>query len=215
MKKTLFLLIACALSTQFSFSQSVDNSDGFDLYDAKAETYLDRILFGDTRIFAEYIYSPSFRDVLAFRIVKDRCRETYTLQVFRLSNSQEKMREIHQASSTTAPELYRKYSPKPKSFEVSERFAVELRGEMTAVLMRGFKPMERTPGVIEVVSDGESATFRCVVDGELWARRIHMPKNRALQLSDICNKIITDALKGRKPNEAKYIKLLREIDFWP
>jgi hypothetical protein len=63
--------------------------------------------------------------------------------------------------------------------------------------------------------DGYGAKFRCVVGPELWTLRVHMPENRAGQLSGLYMDIIRVATEdgGSSFNEEKYISELEKIEF--
>lgn len=62
-------------------------------------------------------------------------------------------------------------------------------------------------GIIKIVKDGTNATFRCVVDNQLWTLRCHMPDGDFEQLSDIFMQIIAD-VEASSFDQAKYLELL-------
>jgi hypothetical protein len=89
------------------------------------------------------------------------------------------------------------------SFPVGYLFAEKLYKKMVS-LIDNFKGGGVPPTIIV---DGYSVSFRTVVDEEVWSLNIHMPKDDALKMVDLCKQIITDARTG-KYDEPAYISVL-------
>jgi hypothetical protein len=61
------------------------------------------------------------------------------------------------------------------------------------------------------INDGYTATFRCVVEDEVWTLAIHMPTGYMGKLTDIFNQLIKDA-EANNLDESKYISLLDKVE---
>ncbi|GHT63379.1 hypothetical protein AGMMS50239_19210 [Bacteroidia bacterium] len=60
------------------------------------------------------------------------------------------------------------------------------------------------------IRDGYSATFRCVVEDEVWTLTIQVPQGEFLKLTDICKQIMEN-IETNTLNESKYVELLDEF----
>lgn len=102
-------------------------------------------------------------------------------------------------------EALKLYKVKRVSLAVSKQFAEKLHNK-TASFIDNF----RAVGAIPLLFDGYTVYFRTVVGDELWLLNIHMPKGKALKVSDIYRQILENA-KNKNFDEEKYIKLLDEL----
>jgi hypothetical protein len=246
MKKIIVLIIAFWGGSQTAVSQYVDHTDGGDfqkrieynqIYNTKSKSIYERIFFGDTNSFIEFVYvDPSVAS--AFRIIRDTRKDSYRMEVLQIPDTWKYYSRVRDLSAgineIAIPQtlqsqipldvmavvhrhnkelrrpdyvdsLLKPYRPEPKKQKVSKAFAEKLHGTM-ALLIDSFK----AEGIPPLISDGNTATFRCVVGAEIWTLTIHVPQRRALQLMDICLQIITDGC-DKKINERKYIEMLDEI----
>lgn len=217
---------------------------GCDMYNLDSKSKLDKIILGMSNFFVEYVFNPSSRDALALRVVKDSLEykldvfrlPEYNKVLYKIRKDEnllstqlnsDSLMTFSQYSELVEKQkdsinswnhnfkLHKKYGPKPKSFKISERFAIKVHDKV-ADLIRDFKVIrvkKYDPGTIITIFDGESATFRCVVGDELWSLWVHVPQQKTLELSDLFNQMILEADEGSQGiDEAKYSKLLDEID---
>lgn len=115
MKKYIFLVGIYLLSLQPAFPQEPDHFDGGDFkkiieyntlggaerYNVASKSILDKVLFGVTNSFVEYIYNSSSNVATAFRIVKDAKCDCYTLEVFRLPDSYKVVKLLYRNTTET------------------------------------------------------------------------------------------------------------------
>ena len=304
MRTIILLLSTCLSVTYFAMGQQADyvNGSGYkkqviyneiageNAYNQDIKSDLAKILFGRTNYTIEYVYSPSFRDVLALSLTHDTLSGKYIMQLMRVADCATKMADVRWSlSKMSLPDsiqddkmmtlydfsaliaeqyypyrrevedivedilrnmmsfhseepplpaetsvysiisfsdfrkaveyrnshirygnftekVYDRYRPEPAIREVSEEFALMLYDKMS-VLIRDFK----AEGKQQLIADGESVTFRCVIGDELWSLNVHEPQNRALEMSDLLNSMITEGDSGQPIDEAKYVKLLNKI----
>jgi hypothetical protein len=103
-------------------------------------------------------------------------------------------------------------------FPVSQLFAEKLR-EKAEALISTFEEENPFPEnlffcdtmnewieKVTVVFGGYAVTFRTVVDDEVWSLWIHLPQNKALELSNLFRQIIVDAQNGQL-DEVRYKNL--------
>ena len=62
----------------------------------------------------------------------------------------------------------------------------------------------------DVILDGDTRIFRCVVDDEVWMLNIHEPRGAIKEFSNICESIYRD-LKNHLFDEAKYMEELKSL----
>lgn len=115
MKRVVFSVCVCMTAICAAFSQGSDHFDGGDFkkiieyntlggaetYNVASKSILDKVLFGTTNSFVEYIYNPSSNNTIAFRIVKDAKRDCYTLEVFRLPDSDKVVKLLYRNTTET------------------------------------------------------------------------------------------------------------------
>lgn len=115
MKIYIFLVGIYLLSLQPAFPQGPDHFDGGDFkkiieyntlggterYNVVSKSILDKVLFGATNSFVEYVYRPSFDDATAFCIVKNAKRDCYMLEVFRLPDSDKVVKLLYRNTTET------------------------------------------------------------------------------------------------------------------
>lgn len=97
------------------------------------------------------------------------------------------------------------YNVESISLSVSNQFAEKLYHKSVSFI-DNFKAVGANP----LIFDGYMVYFRTVVDDELWLLNIHMPKGRALKISNIYRQILEN-VKNNNFDEEKYIKLLDEF----
>jgi hypothetical protein len=207
-------------------------------YNLESKSIYERIFFGRTNSFIEFVYvDPSVAS--AFRVIRDTQKDSCRMEFMQIPDTWKHysrvidlsagineivipqtlqsqipldvMAVVHRHNKELRRPAYvdsllRPYRPEPKKQKVSKAFAEKLHGKM-ALLIDSFK----AEGIPPIISDGNTATFRCVVGAEVWTLTIHVPQRRALQLMDICLQIIMDGC-DKKINEHKYIEMLDEID---
>jgi hypothetical protein len=105
------------------------------------------------------------------------------------------------------------YKVDSRALPVSNLFSEKLYHKMSSFI-GNFKAKEvqglTGEGNMAIISfDGTDATFRTVVDDEVWSLSIENPTGNARRWSNLCQKIITDILAGTF-NETNYLKLLDE-----
>ena len=67
-------------------------------------------------------------------------------------------------------------------------------------------------GDLFIILDGYYATFRVVVNEEVWSLEINEPSGNALKMSNLCRKVLDDT-KDKKLDETSCIKILDSFDF--
>ena len=211
-----------------------ERSRGLCVLDGKNN--VERLLLGDFNALSEFFYEPSFEGAAAFRVVvvKDSLNNLfYVLEVNRISNYDETWKELQKkypligipaeifpytpkdisdVVRTHNREMSRKkhiecidlYKIETLSFPIGDKFAKKLHKKMSA-LIDNFKGT----GIPNIIGDGYTATFRCVVEDEAWSLNIHMPQVETLKFSNFCRQIIDDANAGNF-DEAKYVDLLND-----
>ncbi len=105
------------------------------------------------------------------------------------------------------------YKVDTRAFPVSNLFAEKIY-KMMSSFIDNFKAKE-VPGLTGkgnmaiIIADGDHATFRTVVEDEVWSLRIHNPTGNAQRWSNLCQQVITDILADTF-DETKYLSLLDE-----
>jgi hypothetical protein len=118
---------------------------------------------------------------------------------------QEHNRKAYRAKESE--ETYTSRRPETKIFAVGR--LGDILYDKVFALISNF----RAEGGIMQWDGGYGATFRCVVGDELWSLHINNPENRAERMSDLCVRIIRDAMEGGQFDEEKYISELEKIEF--
>jgi hypothetical protein len=124
--------------------------DGF--YNLNSKTDVEKLLFGDFNAKLEFFVEPSFEGAYGFRIVRDSLEISYLLELKRINNFDE-------VSSQPSKE----YKVDTKYFPVKNEFAEKLYVKVVDAI-DNFKDKGRPDRIM----DGYTATFRCVVDDEVW-----------------------------------------------
>lgn len=100
-------------------------------------------------------------------------------------------------------ERYKRYQIQIRSAPVSDAFADALYAKFISTI-DNFTMKGRPP----YAGDGDSMTFRVVVDDDVWTLTIHNPRAENIRkLIDLCNRMIADVEAGTF-DETEYIKLL-------
>jgi hypothetical protein len=159
-------------------------------------------LFSDFNAMVEFVFSPSFPGYTddtysingGFRIFRDSLDKSY---VFEIKSKEGKNLTLF-TSDQFAEKIHSKMSSMIQNFKATVG-AVKPEGNgVTSHVM---------------VLDGDHSTFRTVVDVEIWSLKIHEPSGHAQKMSDLCRKIMHEALKNNKLDENNYIKLLDDFNF--
>lgn len=198
------------------------------------KTDIENLFFEDFNAPVEYFfrweskYGPE--EPLGFRIVKDSSGRHYLLEVKSIPNFKEVNNKLEEefplllmslkgldsiADSTVRrygkhnmamyakrrKEAPKRYRVETRTFRIGDRFAEALYNKFVNWIDR-FDSKAEGPSV------GYWATFRCVVDNEVWTLSLDDEFTAdAVALSDLCREIIADAVAGRL-DEAKYLERL-------
>lgn len=148
------------------------------------------LLFGENNGYVEFYTLPSFEGIYGFRVIKIENR--YVMEI----------RQISDSVSISLP--------------VSSDFARLLHDRYRYLIcnFKGVSSRKIINGTIweNVILDGDTRIFRCIVDDEVWMLKIHEPDREIRDLSNICNKIFKDAKSGMFSKE-KYMKDLRLLSY--
>ena len=197
---------------------------------------IEKIFFGDFNAPVEFSYQPSsengfIRPPSGFRIMKDTSNTSYTIEIKYISNYPEAHREAsrkHPAIGLSAgesssmsdarrnqirdhnraafakqhEEMLNLFKIESKSFTISNQYAEKMCEKM-ASFIDDFKD----EGDYSSLIGGYRVVFRNVVDSEVRALNIHIPKDDALKWTTLCLQIIMDA-QANQLDETKYINVL-------
>lgn len=147
------------------------------------------LLFGENNEYVEFYTLPSFEGIYGFRIID--------------SKGNFPIIEFRQISDTTRNLL-------PISYDFAQ-----LLHEKAQYMIGNFKGISSrriANGMIweDVILDGDTRIFRCVVDDEVWMLKIHEPKGKLKEFSNICENIYRD-LKNSVFHETKYLEELKSL----
>jgi len=203
-----------------------------DGYNFNSKGDVEKLLFGNFNAHVEFFYEPSFEGASGFRIVRDKLKKSYFLEIKYVSNFEEakfkasKKYPMRSVSSFDAPkdtvdkirkqnqeniekyfvEMKKLFKIESRTFSISNQFAEKMHKTMVTII-----DTFKARGVPPTIFDGYSVTFRNVVGDEVWSLRIHIPTGKALKFADFCRKIIDDTLTTGKLDESNYIKSLYEF----
>ena len=258
MKNIFLLLFVFKLLVPLAFSQDGDHIDGgrfsknieynilrpgieFDTikleaaYNLNSKGDVEKLLFGDFNAPVEFFYEPTFEGASGFRIVRDKLKDSYFIEIKYVSNFEEARDEASKKYPMRGLSLYEMtslseedheririqnsenmdkyfeernnlFKIESRTFSIIDQFAEKMHEVMVSII-DNFKAR----GVPPIINDGYSVTFRNVVDDEVWSLRIHIPQGRTLIFSDFCRKIIDETLITVQLDESKYIKSLNEF----
>lgn len=224
-------------SIEYNYIQKASESYSMkfpDIHNVEVKKDIEKLFFGDFNAPVEYIFVPPFEGACALRIYNDSLKKTDILEIKYILNYvelQEEMEEEYpligfssfkemktsdwarehnqEMTKKTYEEMFRRFQGKSICFPVSNQFAKAFFGRIVSFI-DNFKATGVPPNIILHSYD---ATFRTVVEDEVWSLRICKPQSEALQLSDLFRQIIADKIKGEGGiNEDKYLKLLNEIN---
>lgn len=197
------------------------------------KTGLGKRFFGEFNARVEYLLEPSFSPTLGLRIYKMPGDTSFVLEAKRVSNYKEVNEQLRKEfplvgisindissisqeesdrisahnrdmMAKTFAERLKQYQIAAISIPVSDSLADRLY-EKTVDLLRSALPVGKSPYTI---FDGETATFRCVVnDNELWTLQYHVPERDFKILSDLFRQMIADVEAGAF-DEGKYLQSL-------
>ena len=194
------------------------------------KTDIENLFFEDFNAPVEYFFEREFIEVLGLRIVRDSSDRYYLLEVKSLPKFQEVNRALEKEYPSIGTPLKdldtvtdsmirqsvehnlamyakcqeeapKRYRVETRTFRIGDRFAEALYNKFVNWIDR-FDSKAEGPSV------GYWATFRCVVDNEVWTLSLNDEFTAdAVALSDLCREIIADAVAGRL-DEAKYLERL-------
>ncbi len=192
---------------------------------------LEKLFFGDFNAPVEFFCSPPFAGASGIRLVRDLSSDApYILEVKYITNWLEIMKELEEkypSRGITVGDIYSMPAEEQEQIAQHNRamfqkireerldlcdirtltFPLYHLGDSLYAKMVALIANFRAEGGFDTFADGTTVIFRCVVGDELWSLRIREPQKSAMQLSDLCLKIIEDAENG-KLNETEYLKLL-------
>jgi hypothetical protein len=203
----------------FSGLTFVDEKTGAEspCYELHNKTALEKLFFGNTNSPIEYVIEvtdeaerrPEFKGSAGLRLYKKRPdSRNWTLEIVPFADYSIRgdyelaVKAVKAVKAEVNENRYKQYRPKTKIFTL-HHIGDRLREEITALIV-GF----RAEGGRAWIHDGYTATFRSVIGDELWTLTVHMPQNRALQMSNLCRRMIEDAQSG-KFDESKYAQMLQ------
>jgi len=211
------------------------------LYNIKSKGEEEKLFFGNFNAPVEFFYSPSFDGASCFRIMKDSLGATILeikyisnydeVSKMRIQMARDRRNKIDlpvnlldslprevinliwdynnnliAKKTEELPKHFKDFKIESLSFPINTQFAEKLYERMVSFI-GNFK----AKGVPPIISDGYSATFRTVVDDEVWSLWIHEPEGNALKMADLCRLIITNAITNEL-NEAEYLNVLSTFE---
>lgn len=213
---------------------------GDKLYNLSDKSVLDRVLFGTTNSFVEYVFRGPFNSskILALRITDNKQTGSYQLEVMEMSNADISKIEKDLSAETTeinipgklqaqlTPEFMEKirehnrearynalHSDEPYKAYRPEAKTFSISKELAEKLHGKIESLIDNftgKGTQALIADGNTMTYRCVSGDEIKSLTVHCPQNSALQHSDICCSIVNSY--GEKDKDDQYIELLDKID---
>lgn len=210
-------------------------------YNFNSKGTIEKQFFGDFNAPFEFFFDPSFAWMgrYGFRLIQDSLMNNI-LEIkftFNLEGTQKKVHDKYPIRTVSSTELASmpkdslnligkqnteniqkaitdqireqgKLSPiDSRSFPVSNQFA-EILYKKAVSLIDNFK----ATGIKPLIEDCYTATFRTVVDDEVWSLAIHCPAADALKMTNLYKQIIFETLSTEKVDETTYIKLLVEFN---
>lgn len=199
-------------------------------YNLDSKNWIEKRFFGEFNAPVEYFFNPSFRRPEGFRIYRDSLEQSYLLELKWVANYDEVSKQLSEEFPTIgystrevsegfeemmtqhnrammtkqAEEQKKRYRIETKAIPVSDRFAQALHAK-TVTAIETFQ----VKGKPHMINDGETVTFRCVVEDEVWTLTIHVPTGDIEKLSDLFRQMMGDVEAGRF-DEARYLRLLEE-----
>lgn len=193
-------------------------------YNLKSKTDVEKLLFGDFNARVEFFVQPSFEGAYGFRIVQDSL-DNYLLEAVRISNWEKVEKEleadfpskgipVERLSTLSEKEIdantkynrevhvkrnearLKRYETDSRRLPVNQKFVEKLYSTVSKAI-DNFKGK----GVMPMITDGYSVTFRCIVEDEVWTLTVHMPGGYIGKLTGICEQIIKDA-ETNEPDES-------------
>lgn len=251
MKKLLFYIVL--LLNQMAFAQSIDHAEGGfflkrieynvishgdKVYNLSSKSVVERILFGTTNSFVEFVFngcSEGIDEVSAFRIIKNDQTDSYQLEITRIPIIEiAKIEDKLSAKSNqiVIPGKLQGFISSEGMDLIREHNKEALRSVYSDDLYKPYRPKSKlfkisnelaekmhrktaslieafkADGIPSMINDGYVMTFRCVSGNEIWTLTIHEPQNKARRLADIYMQIINTY--DNKTDESQYLKLLDE-----
>jgi len=215
MKRMVMTTFFCGFFISFAFSQNVYQvREGTFLkrvehnlilleadYNLKSKGDIEKLFFGDFNASVEF-FMTSDKGYAGFRILRDSLKTSDVLEIKYISNFEEVQR-------MNPPEEQLKFYYKVESwfFPIGIQFSEKLYERMVS-LIDNFK----TKGLPVISVGGISATFRTVVDNEVWSLWIINPQGKdTRKMADLCRQIIKDSIDNEF-DESKYMTVLKTFE---
>lgn len=226
MGKISFLIIILALLGGWVGAQGISTpNDGAATARRVCEkSALERRFWGNSNALSEYFFSPSpemNESAAGLRIIKDPSRDSqYVIQIKYITNWRdvsEKLAKKYPVQGLSLAEMG-SMSKEEKDLVAKRNMEAYSRQEAESVGLYDIKTVSFTTSTLgdklnraivdlirnynpnespELLVDGYFATFRCLVDNKERSLVIHQPQGHALQVSNLCRQIITDAQANR------------------
>ena len=111
-------------------------------------------------------------------------------------------------------ERWELYCQEVHSVPVTDAFAQLLFECVSSAIdtFKGISSRKIVNGMIfeNLILDGDTRIFRCVVDDEVWMLKVHEPTDRTKALATICDNLFND-VKGHTFREEKYLEELTQL----
>lgn len=197
---------------------------------------IERLLFGDSNAKIEFLFLPSFDGAFGLRIYRDSLDKTNLLETKRIINWnevnermnknirpaevktltlaqwEEQKKQMEERRIRLREECLKSYKIANRITIISDTLADLLYAEVKYAIgkiKKEVKTESRNPSenIVEIITDGEEAVFRCVVGKELWTLKYHVPEGEYKALSDLFRAMIADVEAGTF-DETKYLEAL-------
>lgn len=135
---------------------------------------------------------------------------------FKLSDEEKEAMAAHnrEMGAKREEERWELYRKEVHSVPVTDAFAQLLFERVSFAIdtFKGVSSRKIVNGMIleNVILDGDTRIFRCVVDDEVWMLKVHEPTGRTKALATICDNIFND-VKEHTFREEKYLEELKQL----
>ena len=193
----------------------------------------ERLLFGDFNAPVEFVMIPSFNGTAGCRLYRDSTDHGWLFDVKQIANwhqvndsinktyapdrtirnlTSEQWAEIRNKNRALAEQLrkdrLKQYRVTSRTVSISDSLARSIYQTVKNDIEKAeTKPEKDGTEQVEIVEDGTSFTFRCIVEEQLRTLRVHESEQILSQLSDLFRAMIADVEAGRF-DEAKYLGVL-------
>jgi hypothetical protein len=217
------------------FKKNIEfNYYGSGFHNLNVKTDIERLLFPRHNSYVEFFINPSFSGSYGFCIDKSNDLNSYSLSIKQVVNwnevhdslqkefptkridhktlmslSKEESREIAEYNNRiydlSKKEALLRYLINTDTLFISQDLANALHNTIVDLIDKFVGK-----GKPATIKDGYTATFRCVVNDEVWSFYIKMPSGKFGELTQLCNQIVEDG-KANHFNESKYLTILNDI----